>query len=171
MVTLVTPVKVGLYHAGTITMLGVIHMSPLALSGDCTCIRIQQDFVFIKTETFLFIIRTIQSIGVLKFFDIQIKDDHRIAESDPVTFRKWNHGVWFFGFAVKQQKLAGGSTVCMNRKLTPPGIATAPNSRKSGADLESIDGIDWLELFGYYWHTEKLLSKLYSSNLSITLRK
>ena len=102
MVTLVTPVKVGLYHTGTITMLGVIYMPPLALSGDSARIRIQQDFVFIKTESFLFIIRTIQSIGVLKFFDIQIKDDHRIAETNLVTFRKWNHGVRFFGFAVKK---------------------------------------------------------------------
>ena len=159
MVTLVTPVKVGLYHTGTITMLGVIYMPPLALSGDGARIRIQQDFVFIKTESFLFIIRTIQSIGVLKFFDIQIKDDHRIAESDPVTFRKWNHGVRFFGFAVKQQKLAGGSSVCMNRKVdTTRDSDCTKFTEKTGTDLESIDGIDWLELFGYYWHIGKLLS-------------
>ena len=159
MVTLVTPVKVGLYHTGTITMLGVIYMPPLALSGDGARIRIQQDFVFIKTESFLFIIRTIQSIGVLKFFDIQIKDDHRIAESDPVTFRKWNHGVRFFGFAVKKQKLAGGSSVCVNCKVdTTRDSDCTKFTEKAGTDLESIDGIDWLELFGYYWHIGKLLS-------------
>ena len=31
-------------------------------------------------------------------------------------------------------------------------------TEKAGTDLESIDGIDWLELLGYYWHIGKLLS-------------
>ena len=60
----------------------------------------------------------------------------------------------------------------MNRKVdTTRDSDCTKFTEKARTDLESIDGIDWLELFGYYGHTGKLLSKLYSSNLSITLRK
>ena len=60
----------------------------------------------------------------------------------------------------------------MNRKVDTTWDSDCTEfTEKAGTDLESIDSIDWLELFGYYGHTGKLLSKLYSSNLSITLRK
>ena len=48
MVTLAAPVKVGMYYAGAVTVLGVVHMSPLALSGDGACVRIQENLIFIE---------------------------------------------------------------------------------------------------------------------------
>ena len=57
------------------------------------------------------------------------------------------------------EKLAGGSSVCMNRKVdTTRDSDCTKFTEKARTDLESIDGIDWLELFGYYWHIGKLLS-------------
>ena len=47
----------------------------------------------------------------------------------------------------------------MNRKVdTTRDSDCTKFTEKTGTDLESIDGIDWLELFGYYWHIGKLLS-------------
>ena len=59
MVTLAAPVKVGMYYAGAVTVLGVVHMSPLALSGDGACVRIQENLIFIEAEPFLLIIRSV----------------------------------------------------------------------------------------------------------------
>ena len=95
------PVEVGMDNTGTITVEHIVFVSPLALPGNGTCIRIQQDFGLIEAESLFFIIRTIQTIGVFKFFNIQSKNDHRIAETDLIILRKRNDSIRFFCFPVE----------------------------------------------------------------------
>ena len=101
-VTLLPPVEVRMNDTCPVAMLRIIFMAPVALPGYGTGIRVKQDFGTVKAESLLLVIRSVQPVSIFKFFNVETKYDHGIAESDAVIIRKWKNGKGLFRFPVEQ---------------------------------------------------------------------
>ena len=91
--------------------------SPDILTGDCTCIRIQQNLVFVKQQPGTRIARAVDPIGVLKLLDVQIENNHGVYIADLIRLRKRKRGVRCFFAAVEQEQLTGCSAMCVDCKV------------------------------------------------------
>lgn len=75
---------------------------PSGFAGYGTGIRVKQDFGTVKAEPHLLVIRSVQPVSIFKFFNVETKYDHGIAESNAVIIRKWKNGKGLFRFPVEQ---------------------------------------------------------------------
>ena len=139
------PVKVVLYDPRTVAVMGIILASPLALSGDCAGIGIQQDFRLVEPQPFFLVIGTVQPVGIFEFFDIQSEYDHGIDKADLVIIGKFQSSKRLFCIAVEEQKFTGRCSMRLDRKIDAArdhGGSEEPE--ESGADLKAGDRIQWL---------------------------
>ena len=95
------PVKVVLYNACAIAVLRIVRASPLTLPRDGTGIRVKEDLCLVETESFLFIIRPVQPVGVFELFDIKSEYDHGIDKTDLIIIRKFQCGERLFRIAME----------------------------------------------------------------------
>ena len=134
------PVKVVLYDPGAVAVLCVILASPLALTGDCAGVRIEQDLCLVEAEPFFFIIGTVQPVGVLELLHVQTEHDHGVDEADLIVIRKFQGGERFLRFPVEEEQFAGRRPVGLDGKVHPArNDGGAEETEKSGAHLESGD--------------------------------
>ena len=100
-------------------MLCVILASPLALTGDCAGVRIEQDLCLVEAEPFFFIIGTVQPVGVLELLHVQTEHDHGVDEADLIVIRKFQGGERFLRFPVEEEQFAGRRPVGLDGKVHP----------------------------------------------------
>ena len=91
--------------------------SPRTLSCDSFCIRIQKDIVFVEEKPFFRTIRTIHTICILEFFDVESINDHGIDITDTTGIGERKNCERFFLTGMKQKKLAGSAVAGMCSKV------------------------------------------------------
>ena len=141
----IAPVKY-IFYDSRMVMLWLFN-APDILTGDSSCVWIEQDCIFIKKKSPGGIVWTIDAIGVFKFTDVQTVNNHGIDVSDFIGFRKREDGVRFFFAAMKQQQFAGSAAVCMNGKINAAGkrqsaiyVEHAGTDRKTGNFAHRTEG-------------------------------
>ena len=102
---MISPIKIINYHPRPVLVIQIGLFTPDTLTGNCSCIWIQQRFLFIKNKTLLGVIRSIHSICIFKIIDIQSENKHGINPSDPVMLRKRQDCIGFSFSSVIQKEL------------------------------------------------------------------
>ena len=111
------PVKHIAHHPRFVESAFLSGAAPYALPCHRLGINIQQHVLFVKQKPLLRIIRSVQTVCVLKFFNVQAKYDHRIDFSHPVMLRERDHRVRFIFHTMEQQQFAGNGAKRVHGKV------------------------------------------------------
>ena len=138
----IAPVKIILYDTGFIVLAAGRGIAPLALACDCLGVRVQKVFVLIEDQPFLRFIRPVDTVSILKIFDVQLKHDHRIYISDPVVIWKWQDSEGLLLSPVEKQKLNRGRSVGVYGEINASGNSCRTvDLVESGTDFKAADEI------------------------------
>ena len=91
--------------------------SPGTLTGNCFGIWVEQNFIFVKEQSFFRTVWSVYTVGIFKFINVQSIYDHGINITDLVSFRKRKYSKRFFLCTVEQKQFTGGSSACVNGKI------------------------------------------------------
>ena len=91
-------------------------LSPLTLSCDSLCVRIEKNIIFVKKLAFFRFIRSVDLIGILKFFNFQSIYQNRIRIADAVVLRNRNSCIRFVRLRMEQKQRTAGRSVGADRK-------------------------------------------------------
>ena len=113
--------------------------SPGTLTGNCFGIWVEQNFIFVKEQSFFRTVWSVYTVGIFKFINVQSIYDHGINITDLVSFRKRKYSKRFFLCTVEQKQFTGGSSACVNGKIntilqrsSPVQIVNSRTDRKTG---------------------------------------
>ena len=91
--------------------------APGSLSRYRPRVRVKYEFVPIKIQPFLRIIRAVQLVGVLKVLDIQSGNKNGIDASNPIGLRNTNDGIRSRLLPSEKKQVACGRAYGSDRKV------------------------------------------------------
>ena len=122
----IAPVKAFGNHPCVILVIVCGIFAPFMLTGDGSCVRIQQDPFLVEQQSLPGIVGAVHPVGVLKFRNIQPEHDNGEHISDPVGSRNGDHCIGGLFLPVKQQQLTAGGVGGRNGKVDCIGHCGCP---------------------------------------------
>ena len=113
----IAPIENILYHPGPVAPASTL--SPAALAGYHSCVRIQEHGFLIKNHSFFRRIGSTHPIGVLKLFNVKSEYNHGVDVADFVFLREGQHRIGLLLSLIIEQQFAGGSKMGMHGKAHP----------------------------------------------------
>ena len=139
----IPPVKALGNHPAVILVVVPVILSPAALTGNGSCIRIQQNPLLVEQQSLSRIIWAVHPVGVFKFRNIQPEYHNGKDVSDPVGVRNGDYGVRNLFLPVKQQQLTAGSVGGGDGEIDCIGQRRgAVDQMISRAHLKAVDGVN-----------------------------
>ena len=125
--------------------------APLALSGDCPGIRIEQIPAAVKQQAPMRIIGSLQRIGIFKLIRLQAEDEDRPYAACPIAFRDGDACIRFSPLTMKQQQLACRCRARDEREIHAVWHGCRPIQLiEAGTDLEPADHIQRLHVLSHF---------------------
>ena len=141
------PVEVVLDHPGLIKHVFFLRHPPDALAGDCLCVNVQKDVLFIEKKALFLVIGAVQPVCIFKILDIQAEYNHGIYVADAVVLRKGDGRIGRVFCPVEQEKLTGNGSGGVDGEIDPAGDRHGPVELiESGPDLEAGDLVHGLHM-------------------------